>query len=124
MNLNQDKYVLEFELKNDKNITVENSKAVFHLILENDEEPEPKPGRKDSSNEEPINNDNNLLTEEEIIQMYDDLNEEMNIQNVINKDAFKIKLVDLLKKEKENYEGMSKDEIISDLKEKMTDLVL
>ena len=48
----------------------------------------------------------------------------MNIQNVIDIDLFKIKLKDLIKKEKENYEGMSKDEIISDLKEKMTDLVL
>ena len=127
LDTNQDKYVLEFVLKNEKGNIVENSKAVFNLILENEEEPQQKrqPERKESSNEEePINNDNNLLTEEEIQQIYDELSEEMNIGNVIDIDLFKVKLKDLIKKEKDNYEGLNREEIISDLKEKITDLVL
>ena len=80
---NQEKYVLEFVLKNEKNNIVENSRAVFNLILENEEDNKPKPKRKDSSSEEHINNDDNLLTEEEIKQIYDDLCEDMNIRNVI-----------------------------------------
>ena len=125
MEQNQEKYVLEFVLKNEKNNIVENSNAVFNLILENEEDNKPQPKRKDSSNEEePINNDDNLLTEEEIKQIYDELSEEMNIQNVIDLDLFKLKLKDLIKKERENYEGMSKEEIMSDLKDKITDDVL
>ena len=124
LDTNPDKYLLEFVLKNEKNDIVENSKAVFNLILENEEDNKPKPKRKDSSNKEHINNDDNLLTEEEIKQIYDELSEEMNIQNVIELDLFKLKLKDLIKKEKENYEGMSKEEIISNLKDIMTDLIL
>ena len=122
---NQEKYVLEFVLKNEKNNIVENSNAVFNLILENEEDNKPQPKRKDSSNEEePINNDDNLLTKDEIKQIYDELSEEMNIQNVIDLDLFKVKLKNLIKKEKGNYEGMSKEEIMSDLKDKITDDVL
>ena len=65
-----------------------------------------------------------LLTEEEIKQIYNELCEEWSIEKVIDLDSFKIKLKDLIKKEKDNYEGLNREEIISDLKEKITDLVL
>ena len=65
-----------------------------------------------------------FLNEKEMEQIYNDLKEEMNIENVINLENFKIKLKDLIKQEKENYKKWDKEEILSDLKEKMTDLIL
>ena len=67
---------------------------------------------------------NLLLNEEEMEQIYNEFEEEFHIQNVINLDDFKLKLIDLIKKEKEKYEGMDKEKMMPDLKEKITDLVL
>ena len=123
--LEQEKYVLEFVLKNEKNDIVENSKAVFNLILENEEPENNQPKKKNPSNEEPEqNNDSNdFLSNEEEEQIYNELCEEFNIQNLIDKDVFIVKLKELIKKEKKNYTDTNRDEILGDLKEKMMDLI-
>ena len=106
-------------------ILQKNSKAVFNLILENEETENNQPEKKNPSNEEPEqdNDSNDFLTNEEEEQIYKELCEEMNIQNVINKDLFIIQLKGLINKEKKNYEDMSKNEILGDLKDKMMDLI-
>ena len=67
--------------------------------------------------------ENLFLNEKDMEQMYNDLKEEVNIENTIDLKNFKIKFKDLIKQEKENYEGMNKEEILSDLKERMIDLI-
>ena len=64
---------------------------------------------------------NNILTNEEMEQIYDEIEDDFNISEFLNKAQFIIKLKDLIKKEKDNYKGMDKKEIIYDLKEKVID---
>jgi len=112
------KYVLEFILKDEKNkITVENSKAVFNLIIENDE----------GGNNDDNNHDNDgiefkgLITNKDFEQLYNTLNEQHNISTMENgnKDLVKIKVEEIL--EKEEYSNTEKENILSDLKKKIMD---
>ena len=51
------------------------------------------------------------------------MNDEFNIEKIINLDEFKVKLEEILKKEKINYKEKDKEEIIEDLKDKIIDLL-
>ena len=109
-------YILEFVLKSDKNFVVENSKAIFNLILEDDEVISPNPIPK-----EPNPKPNKLLSPEKIKKLYDDLNNELNIQNRIDFDLFKVKVEEIINKE--NYKDMEKENM-EDLKDKIADQIL
>ena len=98
----EEKYVLEFILKNDKNITVENSKAVFNLIIENDE-----------------NDFKGVITNKDFELLYKELKEEYNFQNFAPKEFARLKLKEIINKE--DYSGNEKEDIINDLKEKILD---
>ena len=98
----EEKYVLEFILKNDKNITVENSKAVFNLIIENDE-----------------NDFKGVITNKDFELLYKELKEEYNFQNFAPKEFARLKLKEIINKE--DYSGNEKEDIINDLKEKIMD---
>ena len=129
--LDQQNYVLEFVLKDKKGDIVENSKATFNLNIENmneisfEEEKVEEENKNNKPNQDNQNNEfNDLISDEDIENIYNELKEDMNIQNVIDLETFKIKLKGILKEEKDNYKEMNKEEIISDLKDKMMDLVL
>ena len=109
-------YILEFVLKSDKNFVVENSKAIFNLILEDDEVISPNPIPK-----EPNPKPNKLLSPEKIKKLYDDLIKELNIQNRIDFDLFKVKVEEIINKE--NYKDMEKENM-EDLKDKITEQIL
>ena len=108
-------YILEFVLKSDKNFVVENSKAIFNLILEDDEVISPNPIPK-----EPNPKPNKLLSPEKIKKLYDDLNKKLNIQNRIDFDLFKVKVEEIINKE--NYKDMEKENM-EDLKDKIADQI-
>ena len=119
---------------NDKNITVENSKAVFNLIIENDDFGENN--ENDDNNHDNIVDNNNehkyinvndndgiefkgVITNEEFEQLYNQLKEEYNISNFGTEEFVKLKIEEILKKE--DYSGLEKEDIINDLKEKIMD---
>ena len=126
--LDQQNYVLEFVLKDKKGDIVENSKATFNLNIENEnensfeEEKVEEENKNNKPNQDNQDNEiNDLLSDEDIENIYNELKEDMNIQNVIDLETFKIKLKGILKEEKDNYKDMEKDERISDLRDKMID---
>ena len=67
---------------------------------------------------------NKLITEKDFEQIYNKLDEEINLGNVINLDLFKIKIGELINNEKEKYEGVKKDVIINELKNKIVNIIL
>ena len=67
---------------------------------------------------------NKLITEKDFEQIYNKLDEEINLGNVINLDLFKIKINELIKNEKEKYDGVKKDDIINELKNKIVNIIL
>jgi chromosome segregation ATPase len=67
---------------------------------------------------------NKLITEKDFEQIYNKLDEEINLGNVINLDLFKIKIGELINNEKEKYEGVKKDDIINELKNKIVNIIL
>ena len=67
---------------------------------------------------------NKLITEKDFEQIYNKLDEEINLGNVINLDLFKIKIRELINNEKEKYEGVKKDVIINELKNKIVNIIL
>ena len=121
--LDQQNYVLEFVLKNEKGDIVENSKATFNLNIENENENSPeKMKEKDIPNQN--NEFNDIISDEDIEQIYNELNDDIKIENIINLEVFKIKLNGVLKEQKDYYKEMEKEERISELKDKMMDLFL
>ena len=134
---------LKLDIENLKNIIIEKDKKINQILNQNNELNEEN---KKLKNE--INNNNDcikdlklnienlqkqiknyeiqlfFLNEEDMEQIYNELNDDFNIQKVIDLDSFKIKLKDLIKQEKENYKKLDKEKIISDLKDKMWDLIL
>ena len=66
---------------------------------------------------------NLFLNEEEMEEIYNELCEEMNIENIMDLDYFKIKLKEIIKQEKENYKGWNKEKLMSELKEKSMDFI-
>jgi len=132
---------LKLDIENLKNIIIEKDNKINQILNQNNEL-----NKENKKLKNEINNNNDcikdlklnienlqkqiknyeyqLLTEEEMEQIFNELHEDTNIGSVIELKDFKLKLKDLIKKEKENYEGLDKDEIISDLKDKMMDLVL
>ena len=119
--LDQQNYVLEFVLKNEKGNIVENSKATFNLNIENENENSFEEMKEEDNQDNTLND---IISDEEIKQIYNELKDEINIEKIINLDVFKLKLIGFLKEEKDNYKEMNKEERISDLKDKMMDLVL
>ena len=119
--LDQQNYVLEFVLKNEKGDIVENSKATFNLNIENENEISFEKMKEEDNQDNTLND---IISDEEIKQIYNELKDEINIEKIINLDVFKLKLIGFLKEEKDNYKEMNKEERISDLKDKMMDLVL
>ena len=67
---------------------------------------------------------NKLITEKDFEQIYNKLDEEINLGNVINLDLFKIKIGELINNENEKYEGVKKDVIINELKNKIVNIIL
>ena len=124
--LEQQNYLLEFVLKNEKGDIVENSKATFNLNIENENENSfEKEKVEDIIDQDNQDNEfNDLVSDGDIEQIYNELKDEINIENIINFKDFKIKLIDLLKKEKDNYKKMDKEDRINNIKDKMMDLVL
>ena len=131
---------LKLDIENLKNIIIEKDNKINQILNQNNELNEEN---KKLKNE--INNNNDcikdlklnienlqkqiknyedllLLNEKEMEQIYNELCEEWNIGNVIDLDSFKIKLKDLIKQEKEKK--CDKEKIISELKDKITDLVI
>ena len=119
--LDQQNYVLEFVLKDEKGNIVENSKATFNLNIENENE---NSFEKIKEEDNQINEFNDLISDEDIVQIYNELNDDINIENIINLESFKIKLNGVLKEQKDYYKEMEKEERISELKDKMMDLFL
>ncbi len=119
--LDQQNYVLEFVLKNEKGNIVENSKATFNLNIENENEISFEKMKEEDNQDNELND---IISDEEIKKIYNELKDEINIEKIINLDVFKLKLIGFLKEEKDNYKEMNKEERISDLKDKMMDLVL
>jgi hypothetical protein len=119
--LDQQNYVLEFVLKNEKGDIVENSKATFNLNVENEDENSFEKIKEEDNQD---NEFNDIISDEDIEKIYNELKDEIDIENIINFKEFKLKLIGFLKEQKDNYKEMEKEKRISELKDKMMDLVL
>ena len=136
-NIEEEKYVLEFILKNDKNITIEKSKAVFKISVEDTDNSNDfnDVNNNDNENNNTDNNNDNrkigggdngkdfygIITNEDFEQLYNQLIEEYNITNMQNgnKEFVRIKVEEIIKKE--DYSSSDKEDILSDLKDKIMD---
>ena len=83
--LDQQNYVLEFVLKNEKGDIVENSKATFNLNIENENENSFEEMKEEDNQDNTLND---IISDEEIKQIYNELKDEINIEKIINLDVF------------------------------------